>query len=103
MRHTVLRWHLDLQRERSPVLRYGLSVVCVAVALGLALALQHYPFQGAELPLFGLSIGLVTWYEGIGPSALAVVLSTASFNYFFTEPFYTFDVSPQTCHISSFS
>jgi signal transduction histidine kinase len=93
MRRAVLGLHLNLHTERSPILRYGFSVVCVAVALGLALTLQQ--FRGVELPLFCLSIGLATWYAGIGPSALAVVLSTVCFNYFFTEPFYTLYVDPK--------
>jgi light-regulated signal transduction histidine kinase (bacteriophytochrome) len=85
--------HLDLHTGRSPILRYGFSVVCVAIALGLALTLHN--FRGVELPLFDLFIGIVTWYAGIGPSALAVVLSTLSFNYFFAEPIYSFYVAPR--------
>jgi light-regulated signal transduction histidine kinase (bacteriophytochrome) len=36
---------------------------------------------------------IATWYGGIGPSVLAVLLCTASFNYFFVEPFFTFYVA----------
>jgi light-regulated signal transduction histidine kinase (bacteriophytochrome) len=45
------------------------------------------------LAAFDLAIVVITWYAGAGPSALAVVLSSACFNYFFTEPLYTFEVS----------
>lgn len=86
-------WHLDLHRGVSPIQRYGFSVVCVAIALGLALASQYYQFRDVGLPLLALSIGIVTWYAGIGPSVLAVVLSAFAFNYFFTEPIYSFAVS----------
>jgi K+-sensing histidine kinase KdpD len=46
-----------------------------------------------ELPVLALSIALTAWYTGSGPTALAVVLSTACFAYFFTEPIYSFYVS----------
>jgi K+-sensing histidine kinase KdpD len=92
VRRSLARWNLDLQKGWPPI-RYGFSVVCVAVALGAALAFQHHGFRGVESPLFGLAIVVITWYAGAGPSALAVVLSSACFNYFFTEPLYTFEVS----------
>jgi signal transduction histidine kinase len=92
VRRSLARWNLELHWG-SPPIRYGFSVVCVAVALGVALALQYYGFRGAELPLFDVAIVVVTWFVGVGPSVLAVVLSTASFNYFFTEPRYTFEVT----------
>jgi K+-sensing histidine kinase KdpD len=92
VRRSLARWNLELHRGH-PAIRYGFSVVCVAVALGAALAFQSYNFRGIELPLFDLAIVVITWYAGAGPSALAVVLSSACFNYFFTEPLYTFEVS----------
>ena len=93
VRRTLARWNEESQRIRSPILRYGLSVVSVAIGLGLALALQHYRFHDVELPVLTMSIAVTTWYAGIGPSVLAIVLAVASFNYFFTEPFYSFAVT----------
>jgi signal transduction histidine kinase len=93
IRETLARWNEESQRIRSPILRYGLSVVSVAIGLGLALALQYYHFRDVELPVLSLSIALTTWYAGIGPSVLAIVLATAAFNYFFAEPIYSFAVS----------
>ncbi len=92
VRRSLARWNLELHRG-GPAIRYGFAVVCVAVALGAALAFQYYGFRGMELPLFDLAIVIATWYVGAGPSALAVVLSSACFNYFFTEPLYSFEVS----------
>ena len=46
-----------------------------------------------ELPVLALVIGLVTWYAGIGPAVLAVLLSTTAFDYLFVEPLYTLYVS----------
>ena len=86
-------WNKDLHRDLSPIVRYGLSVGCVAVAFGLALILQHYGQRDVEMPLFVIGIGVATWYAGLGPSALAVVLSAACFDYFFTEPLYSFTIS----------
>ena len=86
------RWNLELHRG-GPAIRYGFSVACVAVALGAALACQYYGFRDIELPLFDLAVVVSTWYAGAGPAVLAVVLSAAFYNYFFTEPLYSFDVS----------
>jgi hypothetical protein len=44
-------WNQEFQRIHSPILRYGFSVVSVAIALGVAFALQHYQFREAELPV----------------------------------------------------
>ena len=85
--------HLELQKGHSPVLRYGFSLLCVALALGLGLAVQHYGFRDVELPVFTLCIAIVTWYAGLGPSVLAVVLSTVCFDYFFVEPLYSLAIS----------
>jgi K+-sensing histidine kinase KdpD len=93
VRRTVARWKLESQIDRSPILRYGFSVVCVAIALGLALAVRHFGFRDVESPLFDIAIVFTTWYAGVGPAVVAVVLSTACFSYFFAEPLYSFEVS----------
>jgi signal transduction histidine kinase len=80
---------------KFPILRYGFSVVCVALGLGLALIFQHYGVQNVESPPFSVAIVLTAWYVGIGPSVVAVVLSATCFNYFFTEPLYTFEINSQ--------
>jgi signal transduction histidine kinase len=91
----LARRNLELHHVRSPILRYGLSIVCVAIALGLSLSLRYLQFRDVEAPLFALGIAIVTWYAGNGPSVLAVLLSTLSFDYFFTEPLYSFEISPK--------
>jgi K+-sensing histidine kinase KdpD len=92
VRRSLARWNLELHRGR-PAIRYGFSLVCVAVALGAARASQYYRFRDVELPILDLAIVVITWYAGAGPSVLAVVLSAACYNYFLTEPFYSFEVS----------
>jgi signal transduction histidine kinase len=89
----LMRWNLQLHEIRSPILRYGLAIACVAIALGLALLAQRYEFRDVEMPVFTMAIAISTWYAGNGPSALAVLLCMALFDYFFTEPLYSFDVS----------
>ena len=93
VRRSLTYWNQEFQRIHSPMLRYGFSVVCVAIALGVAFTLQHYQFRDVELPVLTVAIAFTTWYAGAGPSVLAVLLATVCFDYFFTEPLYSFDIS----------
>src|SRR6202140_3979942 len=93
VRRSLAYWNQEFQRIHSPIPRYGFSVISVAIALGVAFALQHYQFHDVELPVFTLAIALTTWYAGAGPSVLAVLFSSACFDYFFTEPRYSFGIS----------
>ena len=89
----MARPNLQLQIGRSPVLRYGFAVACFAIALGLALLTQRLGFRNVEVPLFLFGVAVSAWYGGSGPAVLAVALSIAFFDYFFTEPRYTFYVT----------
>jgi signal transduction histidine kinase len=93
VRRRLSHWNQEFQRIHSPILRYGFSVVSVAIALGVAFAVQHYQSHEVELPVLTVAIALTTWYAGIGPSVLAVLLSSACFDYFFAEPLYSLDIS----------
>src|SRR5215470_7852428 len=93
MKRTLARWNPEVHMIRSPMLRYGFSVASVAIALVLALIFQYYQFRDVEVPVLALSIALTTWYAGTGPSVLAIILSAACFDYFFTEPFYTLSIT----------
>lgn len=83
----------SISKIPGAVQRYGLAVVSVATALGTALLLGRFHFREVEFPLFLFAIALTVWYAGIGPAILAVVLSSLVFNYFFTEPIYSFFVT----------
>jgi signal transduction histidine kinase len=87
--------HVNLEQRLagSAILRYGFSVVAVAVALGLGLIFDAYGFRETQFPLFTLAIAFVTWYADRWSSILALVLSAMLFNFFFTEPFYTLYIS----------
>jgi K+-sensing histidine kinase KdpD len=82
----------------SPFQRYGLAVLCVAIALGIALLLERYHFRGVEFPLFLFAIALTVWYAGVGPAILAVIFSSLAFDYFFTEPLYSLYVRRSDLH-----
>ena len=85
---------ISSRRMTSVVLRYGLAVVSVAIALGLALLAQFQAIDKLEFPIFLTSVAVTVWYAGGVPGALAVVLSCLSYNYFFTEPLYTLYIEP---------
>src|ERR1700688_399345 len=93
VRRIMARPKLHLQFVHSPILRYGLAVTSFGIALGLALLAQRYNFHNVEVPLLLFAVAVTAWYAGPGPAALAVVLSIAFFDYFFTEPRYTFYVT----------
>jgi len=85
----MARPNLQLQFPRSHVLRYGLALVSVSVALGASLLLERFHFHNVADPLFLIAIAIVVWYAGIGPAILAVVLSGLADTYFFIEPIYS--------------
>jgi len=85
-------WNLQSKMGGSRLLRYGFSAACVAIAMGLALVFRHYRFREIAPP-FNLAIAVAAWYGGVGPSVLAVVLSAACFDYFFSPPVFSFAIS----------
>jgi PAS domain S-box-containing protein len=85
----MARPNLELHIARSPVLRYGLAVLSVSVALGASLLLERFHFRNVADPLFLLAIAIAVWYAGTGPAILAVVLSGMADTYFFIEPIYS--------------
>jgi len=95
LRRSLAYWNQEFQQLHSPILRYGFAVVSVAMALGVSFAFQYIEFRDVELPVLTVAIALSTWYAGTGPSLLAVLLSTACFDYFFTQPLYSFAISPR--------
>jgi signal transduction histidine kinase len=86
-------WSDEFQGVQSLILRYGFAVASVAIGIAIALALQEYQFRDVELPVLVLAVGLTTWYAGLGPAVLAILLSTALFSYLFAEPLYSLYVS----------
>jgi len=91
------------QRIPAVILRYGLAVFSIAIALGPALVLEHYKFRDVEFPLFLFAVALTAWYAGVGPAALSIVLASICFDYFFTEPLYSLFFTFTELRPSSFS
>src|SRR6266480_6806569 len=83
---------LGLRRLAPAVWRYGLSVLLVAICTAVTFPLQSF---GVRTSLFFPAVLLATWFGGTGPGLFAVLLSTLSINFFFTEPFFAFEFSVQ--------
>src|SRR5436190_6036706 len=86
----MLKSDLGLRRVAPAVWRYGLSILSVAISTAVTFPLQSF---GVRTSLFFPAVLLSTWFGGTGPGLLAVLLSTLSINFFFTEPFLAFQFS----------
>lgn len=73
--------------------RYGLAVLSVGVALGLGLFFASYRIQNVGFPILLIAIGITAWYAGNGPAVVALILAALAFNYYFTEPRYSFYIT----------
>ena len=75
---------------------YVLALLATASGLGLALLLQPYTgVENADLMLLTAVVAVaVRW--GLGPSLLAVVAASLSYNFFFLPPVYTFTIADPT-------
>src|SRR6266567_2216648 len=92
-RHAVAQRKPHLPNPLSAIQAYGLAVLAVSLAIGGALLMQRFPVRNVEIPLFLFALALTAWYGGTRPAVLAIVLATASFDYFFTEPLHTLVIS----------
>jgi PAS domain S-box-containing protein len=76
-------WKLvQTQRTQSPILRYGIAFVAVAIALFLTLPISPL-IKPTVFPLFFVAVMMSAWYGGLGPGLLATGLSVAAIDYFF--------------------
>jgi PAS domain S-box-containing protein len=80
----MARSKLQLRIAQFAVLRYGLAVLSVSVALGGALLIERLQLRNITLFLFAIAVA--AWYGGTGAAVLALLLSCISFAYFFVEP-----------------
>src|SRR5215469_3053828 len=71
--------------NRAPLLRYGIAVASVALALSLASLLSPRA-DPSHFTLFFAAVMLSSWYGGLGAGLLATVLSALSLDYFFVSP-----------------
>ena len=66
--------------------RYGLAVVSIGVAVGVSQFLQHFHFHVPLALLLLFAVAISSWYGGLGPAVLAVILSTIGFYWYLVEP-----------------
>jgi PAS domain S-box-containing protein len=81
-------------RALATVGRYGFAVACVGIAVGLGVAAFKYTHD-PQRQILSIAIAVVTWYAGVGPAVLAVVLSTACYDFFFIEPIHEFTLNSE--------
>jgi PAS domain S-box-containing protein len=72
----------------ATILRYGIAVLSVAIAIGLDFFLLRQ-FEAILTP-FLFAVAATVWYAGTGPGVLAIALSVLSLNYFFLRPALSF-------------
>jgi len=70
---------------RFAVVRYGVAVFCVAVAVIVALWLRPVVLAAAQLLL--VAVVITGWVSGLRPALVAWMLATVAFAYSFTPPF----------------
>ncbi|MUG98768.1 PAS domain S-box protein [Scytonema sp. UIC 10036] len=75
------RWKI----VRIEVLKYGVALLSVALALGFNLLSRPY-LDSTLTPLFFAAVMVSSWYGGLGSGLLATALSTLAINYFLVEP-----------------
>src|ERR1700684_2283545 len=83
---------LGLGRVVPAVWRSGVSVLSVPSPTAVTFPLETF---GVRPSLFFPAVLLSTWFGGTGPGLLAVLLSTLSINFFFTEPPFQFQLGVQ--------
>src|SRR2546430_15907244 len=76
------------------VLRYGLAVLSVAVALSITQLLRTY-FEPTPNSLFFCAIVVSSWFGGLGPGLLSGLLSVGVIDYYFISPRYILTVNPE--------
>jgi PAS domain S-box-containing protein len=88
-----VEWRSQFQKPLSPIYGYGVAVLSVSSALGLALLMGRLHFGGMQVPLFLFAAAITSWYADAGAAVVALVLSCWGFDYFFVEPLYKLDIT----------
>jgi K+-sensing histidine kinase KdpD len=72
--------------KENRLARYVVSILTVALTLGIRLALN--PLFGGRYPyiVFFLAVMVAAWYGGLGPGLLATALTAFSALFFFQPP-----------------
>jgi C4-dicarboxylate-specific signal transduction histidine kinase len=70
-----------MRPARSPVYRYGIAVLAVAIALGIKLTLLQFNVTYPLSSSFLAAIAVAFWFGGTRPGVLSVLLSSLAFGY----------------------
>ncbi len=79
---------------QSVLIKYGVAVLSVAVALVLTLGMRTQLGQGSTpiVATFLCAVMFSAWFGGFKPGLLAIVLALLTIKYYFATPFYSFAV-----------
>lgn len=79
---------------RAPLLaRYGLSLLFVAIAVVLAVVVEHLIAPPNLSLIFVLPVVAAATLLGWGPSLIAGLAGVLAYDFFFTEPKYSFEIA----------
>ena len=73
-------------KHTSLLLRYGVAVLAVGMALLVKLLLDPLMVQGTPFLLIFGAIMISAWYGGLGPGLLATFTGGLAADYFFLQP-----------------
>jgi signal transduction histidine kinase/DNA-binding response OmpR family regulator len=77
--------------RRFTLLSYGVALASVGAAFALTWLLWSALHTDPLILFFG-AIVVTAWYGGLGPSLVATVLAVLLADYYFVQPYYTFDL-----------
>jgi signal transduction histidine kinase len=84
----------DVDRPQQHwVIRYGIAVASVGLALAINLALRGFEHSSV---LFLVAVLVSSWYAGLGAGLAATLLSTLALDFFFFPTVYSLDFGPAT-------
>jgi len=75
------------------LLRYGLAVLSIGVAVGMLLLFERFGWRSPSGMLLLTVVGMNTWYGERGPGLFSIILGSLCMDYFLLEPHYTLHVA----------
>ena len=72
--------------KHSPLLRYGIATLAIALVVLLKLLLDPLIIQQSPFLLMAGAVMVGAWFGGLGPGVLATVLGALAADYFFLAP-----------------
>jgi PAS domain S-box-containing protein len=79
---------------KSELIRYITAVAAVLVAILLNFIMWEWATNRVPYAVFFAAVSFVSWFGGVGPGLLSVLLSTLLGHYYFIEPYYEFGLEP---------